>query len=356
MQPRFLFKQKLKGKKEMNELTKENERYVKIMQSPSLNQIPYANVKNVEVGKRDDDIELVLSPTLSLRIEDYTSISYNSTKGSRIKYNVLANGIPPAAWLLFYIMLAELTNNRTEDLSVKISIIEYINLRGLSKNSYSDTVEQLGRDLAILSKIGYSATEKHRGKDVKIGGRKLCGGTAILEDGHIKFNFNMDFEEQFKTLEVLDMPEDFFKLDLNNNPHSLAMSLWIVQNYRINEGKKTLEMISVATLLNKCPGIPSSQKVADSDRHYKKRITAPFFKNLDALRMNYTFLDANNNEIDKEAVDIKTFLKAKVKMDYSNFPENLERLAKRSENIAAAKKRKESALQKATDMIVFQNI
>ena len=108
----------------------------------------------------------------------------------------------------------------------------------------------------------------------------------------------------------------------------------------MNEGKSRQDVISIETLISKSPALPTYEEVATTDRHYSKRIVQPTFRDLDVLdSITYLVLNLNGQEVvDPYNLSYDDFIDCAIKIDYSAYPTNIERLESRKNHLSKAKK------------------
>ncbi len=180
----------------------------------------------------------------------------------------------------------------------------------------------------------------------------LFGGTGAITRGTIRFRFNPDYLKLRElTMFFIDYPAEIFKLNLSNQAPAYYFGMYISENYRMNENKKRASTISIKTLLENCPSLPSRDEVASRDRHYYKKIILPTLENLDALNwLSYGFYPKGNyDETDRIADPRQAFSGAEgnagffasvIRVDYSNFPKHTKRLEQKTAHLSKENSKK----------------
>ena len=190
-----------------------------------------------------------------------------------------------------------------------------------------------------MKKIEYTAKERIAGKWQDSGYISIWGGTGYIRNNIIYFNFNADFYETLSKCTAMPYMKDKLKINTKLYPHAYYFSRWIDLNYRMNEGKPRVNTITVKTMLEKAPLLPSYAEISRTTRQYYKRIIKPFIENLDAIEhLYYDFIDEDNEVINDPAEEFKgaggynRFISSKLRIDYNDYPKHTKRLAARAKH------------------------
>ena len=258
-----------------------------------------------------DTATLTLSSGVELSIENFRAVN---------------RGIAPTtACMLLDAILIAYTESRA--MTVEIPLAEYARLRGVSDTK--ELRKQVTRDLQFLQRISFRGNAKSGSQKAWTGTILLNGGTAIIHNGVIRWNFNSDFRKNLEALAPLDYAAESLQLDPAGNQY--AISRYLDSNYRLNEGKERVSIIRVATLLDVAPNIPSYEDVKSKDRAYRKWIIAPLLRDLRSIpRIKFTIRNAAGETVaDPDNMPISEFLKSTVVVDYSAYPKHSDRVRKR---------------------------
>lgn len=253
-------------------------------------------------------------------------------------YAELMNGIPTHAWKLFDCFMLVFTKDKNP--SIRLPLKDYMAMRGLK--DLKSARKQVLESMDALSKISYEAKEKINGRWVHSGKISLFGGTQIIKNGVIQFNFNTDFYGQLLNYRVMDYPPGVLKTNDNKYPNAFYFHRFIVENYTMNEGKERVSFINVKILMSKSPKMPSYEEVMSSNRNVKDRIIRPFIKDLDSLDNVYYDIVAEDKKtiIDNvEELTYSQFIKCYVKIDYTDYPRNIKRLERKRKHQEATRKK-----------------
>ncbi|MDP8218166.1 MAG: hypothetical protein P9M03_05520 [Candidatus Theseobacter exili] len=242
-------------------------------------------------------------------------------------YRELKNGISTTAYMLLDCFVIQFTETGTKDCSIRLPLKKYMEMRGLKDEKTAR--KQILADIEALRKIEYEASEKIRGRWVRSGSVSLYGGTGFIKNSIICFNFNVDFYNQLLNYKVMEYSKETLKINSNQHPHAYYFSRYIDENYRLNEGKDRVHVISISTLIEKAQELPSYETVKLTNRNYKGRIIEPVIRDLDSLdQLYYDLLDKEGNIIDDpKELNYEEFIACKIKIDYADYPIHKKRIA-----------------------------
>jgi len=199
-------------------------------------------------------------------------------------YSELDAGINATAGFLLDALLITVTRKGTNGTMVSLPLRDYMEMRGLA--NLKETRQQVKRDMNALQRIRfeYRGRGKSRGSWFNV---NLYGGTSGIRNSIIFFRFNEDFLNLFfgshGAYFFMYYPRATLKINPKKNPHTRPLVYCIAAHKRMNVGKPNENTISVETLLQACPGMPSYDEVMASDRAIAKRIIEPLERDLDAI-------------------------------------------------------------------------
>ena len=250
-------------------------------------------------------------------------------------------GVSTTTWQLLDALIQELTNNGMKSPKVRLSLSDYMNMRGL--NDIKSAREQIKRELNTISHIRFHFQEIRKGK--KRGGfvRLAILGTNGLENGIIAAIFDTQFFEIMQSYNIMQYPLSLYKINSHTNPNSWYFGRKITEHKNMNYFKPNADIISVETLLNSSPVMPTFEEVTNTDRHYKSRIIEPFERDMNALdeTLTWEYCHENgaaltNEELEKLYNDDKStpsyniFIKLLVKITWKYYPIRIEPPKKRT--------------------------
>ena len=228
------------------------------------------------------------------------------------------------------IFLQEYAKHKNEKGDVRISLDEIQQLRNY--NNVRTARKQTLAALKELSKIGFQV--KERGKSS--GFIRLNGGTATIKKGLVYWNWNQDFKPivDNSCKQLANVPLEGLATDDGKNPNAFYITWLLSTSYRMNEGKPREGEISVKTIIDYCPDL---KKYENSSR-IRQMIMEPLIRDLDSLEwLNYTWHAPTGEKIDDiYSLSGKEFLKCYIKVDFSDFPKNKERLKAKEKKQAQA--------------------
>lgn len=96
--------------------------------------------------------------------------------------------------------------------------------------------------------------------------------------------------------QLIDIPEDFFKLDIKSYRHSAFLMYSLLLNRKRNYGKDRANYISVKELIKHCPLLPLYEELGE-DKQITRSIISPFEKNMNYLATTFGFEWQYENEI-----------------------------------------------------------
>ena len=213
-------------------------------------------------------------------------------------------GVTTTTWQLLDALIQELTQNGTKSPKVRLSLSDYMNMRGITDRKSAS--EQVKRELNTISHIRFHFQEIRRGK--KRGGfiRIAILGTNALENGIITAVFDTQFFELMQDYNIMQYPLSLYKINTRINPNSWYFGRKIAEHKNMNYFKPNADILSVETLLNSSPVMPTFEDVTNTDRHYKSRIIEPFERDMNALEETFTweYCHENGEPLTNEELEI----------------------------------------------------
>lgn len=206
-------------------------------------------------------------------------------------YNMV-NGLRTSAKKLFdacAIALTRQTNYRGDDdpnPQIIISLKEYMDLCGVpdTKPSRDKARRIIEQDLKTLLKSHIGWKEQAGNKKAKdFLDMNVCTEVGI-QNGNILFQFSPRLAKYLQHAYVMQYPHALFQLDSRNpNLWTMGRKLALHNSMDSNRTAGTANTISVRSLLESAPEIPTHEKVMAGDRNLNKNIITPFEKCLDTL-------------------------------------------------------------------------
>lgn len=235
----------------------------------------------------------------------------------------------------------KLHQNSNDDMTY-LPIREYAELRGRSttKDNLQEIRKEAEQSIRRLANLSADYKEKVNGRFVPSGGVRINGGTFVIRNGVICWNWNPPFKEHLLRLAPMQFTVQALKADPRTNVFYYSDK--IDQHYRMNEGKPNANIISVKALLENAPNVQSIDEIKKTRQSPKRRIIEPFFKDLDALEtLYYDVLDEDDQIVDPETiVKYDAFIKYKIRfsIEERGYESNDERVAARKKRAKKAAK------------------
>ena len=252
-----------------------------------------------------------------------------------------------SALKLFRYFLLTFSSNHSQLADIPLreyaSIIKDKAPEEISASALKDLKEQVVRDLDFLKNIYYDCQEMENRKWVHSGSISWNGGTALVKQGHIYWNWNTDFIPELERYAPAICNKAIFTAKLNTD--EFFFYDLIDTNYRLNEDKPDqLNKIKIRRFLDVCVRIPKYENV--KNREYKKQIIAPFHRIIDELK-NIEIAIYNEDGVPRttpdEWLNYEEFENGYVVVDYSDYPVNTVRIEHK--RARAEKKRKKQREQ-----------
>lgn len=308
------------------------EYYSPMLQGPGTN-------KFVNVASRKDAFTVdIITGAAALKDGDLEVFieAYNMVSGLRTSAKKLFDACA--------IALTRQANYRGEDdpnPQIVISLKEYMHLCGVpdSKSSRDKARRIIEQDLKTLlnSRIGWKeqAGIKKAKNFLDI---NICTEVGI-QNGNILFQFSPRLAKYLQHAYVMQYPHALFQLDSRNpNIWTMGRKLALHNSMDSNRTLGTANTISVRSLLESAPEIPSHAKVMDGDRNLSKNIITPFEKCLDTLvakgvLKEWTYWNSRNKKLSDAQLAKLTydlFIDSYVHFEFAhNPPDQARRLAAR---------------------------
>lgn len=249
--------------------------------------------------------------------------------------------VSTAAIMLNDFFLQESYRTGSASIAVPLRDLAALKKRSTSKQAILKLRNEVLEQMEELKPLGYRCRERIGGKWKEAGRIDINGGTAVIVNGVIYWNFNQDLYRQLSLYAPTDYPRELWSVDPRTN--QFFFGRYIAQNRRLNEGKPGRDKIPIKTLISKTPNLPSYDEVMKGNRDVSGRIIRKTFADLDALEsVYYDVFTADGKRIDNpEDMDYQTFISAYIEIDYSDFPQHTERVKQRQQRQKRLKEAKE---------------
>ena len=257
-------------------------------------------------------------------------------------------GLRTSTYQLLYAFNNLLTLSNGNDPTVTLTLSDYMKMRHITDRKQAR--EQVRSDLEALRGMSFTWSEKRDGEVKSYRFVNLADSGDLSRSGMITFTFGKTFCEILRGYPIMPYPSLLWRLDTRRYQNSYYLLLKISEHKNMNRYKANADVISVKTLLEVCPYIPSYEEVQSSDRHFTERIIDVFERNMDALEDDLTwhYTHKNNEPVTDEELAKMTYsnwIQFMVRVTWKNYPEppaeQLQKPAKNTKKRGRPKKKKE---------------
>lgn len=223
---------------------------------------------------------------------------------------------------LLEMLIVELGKTGCNSPMVHLPVRTYMNLRKVSdrRKARKKLIEQLNNLWEVSMKLESNNDKYSKYANYEI---RILGDRGTLLNGNIDVKFNDTFFEMIKAYSVMYYPDLLFSLDERRNPNSYYFLRKIVEHKRINFGRKNADIISVKSLMDSSPNVPSYEDISGKGQ-IKQRIIKPFERDMNALvdEIDWEFyqesLPISNEEAEK--LDIQSFSNLMIHITWKYYP------------------------------------
>lgn len=302
-------KSKLKNKDQLQTIISEIEKFCCIRQGPSTN-----NLTKIRADKKTGlelnflyDEAIIKKGSFILTIPNYSKIK----------------GLKNSTHQLLDALTIKLTETGAVNPNVVLPLSEYMSIRGLKDRK--EAKQQAKNDMQILRTASLTWEETNRGKTECFKFVNIADSGEVKRNGDIVFTFGNTFYNALLRYSVMPYPNQLQTLNNRKNPNSYCLLRKISEHKCMNFGKVNEDLISVKTLLNCAPYIPSYEEVMRTNRNYKERIIEVFERDMNAFEETVTWnychklgKPLSNEELKK--MDYNTFENLLVKINWNVYP------------------------------------
>lgn len=273
---------------------------------------------------------------------------YSELKGLRISTIKLLD--------MCYIELTQSNHYRhksgARNTSVNIPLERYMELCGipLTKSSKDKTRRKVKEDLDTLYAISLNWTEPS-GKNTKdFKDMRICHEKGITR-GVIQIDFTPKMANYLTGAYLTQFSTALFALDeRNKNAYPLGRKILLHHGIDSNQKKGTANILSVSSLLQTCPDIPSYEQVMSENRTVAQRIKEPLEKALDAIPfLTWEYSNSKGVPLTPEqldATDWQSYTSLYVHFEVKGAPDQTARIEARAEEAKEKRKRRTAKKKK----------
>lgn len=334
----------VKPAKKLPPLESEKDRYSTILQGKATNALAHAAKKKF----KKDELSQVVSTeengiTIFLRSDNNLIISVNTKKVLDILTIKLTEQIPYGKKATS----DDLARNR----EVELSVSDYMRICDIKDRK--EASKQLTQAIQTLFDVNLEWIENRlhvpKGKKkavyepyhwqariLEAVGRNFY--LKPVQNGKVVVQFTYNITEYLSQAYPMQFPQNLFVINSHKHRNSYYLGRKLAEHHNMNSGKGNENRVSVMSLINACPSLPSYEDVMERDGAIKKRIIDPFERDLMALKNEYNVLSewhyCNNNgtsltDEQIERYDYNTWAKWLVEFELIDYPDQSKRLAKK---------------------------
>lgn len=257
--------------------------------------------------------------------------------------------------------------------AVELSVDEYMELcqlkdRKEARKQLSEATQALYDVSLEWDEVRYYVPEgkKKRVKDTFHWKTRIIDTTGAdldqdpVKRGKVAIKFSFDIAKYLSQAYIMPYPDKLLSISAKYNPHSYYIGRKLAEHHNMNIGKENASRISVRTLLEALPDLPSYDSIiSTAGKNITQQIIQPFERDLIALRDTYGILtswhycNSKGEPLTDEQVEsysYSTWVQWLVEFELADYPDQRERLAKIEERKRiAASKRKRAAKSKTEE-------
>lgn len=322
---------------------------------------PFTAMLNGTATNQLTNISTRSNPPIVDAITGNATIEQGTLKVFIDSYNELTGGLRTSTHKLLdacTIALTQQNNYRGKDREINpivtIPLERFMKLCGipLTKPSKDKTRRKVKEDLETLYHISMEWTETSGRKTKDFAKMRVCDRIALVR-GNIIFSFSADMAKYLTNSYIMQYPVELLKVDERNpNSYHIGKKLLLHNSIDNNRRKGTANILSVKSLLEVCPDIPTYEQVLATGRQLDQRIRTPFETALNSLSsfISWEYCNSKGVPLTEEqllATDYSTFIKLFIKVDVLGAPDQTARLEARAEEAKArADKKKRTSSKK----------
>ena len=295
--------------------------FTKIRQGTATNKLT-----KIDSHKKKPDVDIATG-LAKIKQKDFEVAILNNTK---------IQGLRQSAHQLLDALTEVFTEQGGEKSpKITLSLKDYMKKRRF--NDEKAARQQVKEDLETLSSIKLSFTQKLRGGESKEYFNLALLGSHGIKNGIITVYLDTAFCTLLSGYNIMPYPRLLWKLSERINPNSFYFLRKISEHKNMNFDDRNANVISVVTLLNATPNIPSYKEVMKTNgKQLTQRIIDPFERDMDALIevISWVYCHSNGAELTDEELrnmNYEIFIKLYVKIYWTLYPDETERLEKKAE-------------------------
>ena len=249
-------------------------------------------------------------------------------------------GLKTSTYQLLDAITIALTVTGAKSPSVLITLDDYMKRRGLKDRK--EAKSQVSEDMKLLRQASITGEEKRGKNTISYSFVNIADSGEVRRNGDIVFTFGSTFYKMLLGYPVMPYPAQLQTVNNKRNPNSYYLLRKITELKNMNAGKQNEDIMSVKTLLDAAPYIPSYDEVMSGNRNVSERIIKPFERDLDALAdaLSWEYCHSKGaplTDAEVSRLDYAIFSKLLIKVYWKDYPEETIQKAIERRELAKAK-------------------
>ena len=249
-------------------------------------------------------------------------------------------GLKTSTYQLLDAITIALTVTGAKSPTVLITLDDYMQRRGLKDRK--EAKNQVREDMKLLRQASITGEEKRGKNTISYSFVNIADSGEVRRNGDIVFTFGNTFYKMLLGCPIMPYPAQLQTIKNNKHPNSYYLGRKITELKNMNAGKQWGDIISVKTLLDAAPYIPSYDEVMRGNRNVSERIIEPFERDLNALADIFTWEYCHSKgapltDAELASMDYSIFSKLLVRIYWIDYPEEAIQKAIERREVAKAK-------------------
>ena len=249
-------------------------------------------------------------------------------------------GLKTSTYQLLDAITIALTVTGAKSPTVLITLDDYMQRRGLKDRK--EAKNQVREDMKLLRQASITGEEKRGKNTISYSFVNIADSGEVRRNGDIVFTFGNTFYKMLLGCPIMPYPAQLQTIKNNKHPNSYYLGRKITELKNMNAGKQWGDIVSVKTLLDAAPYIPSYDEVMRGNRNVSERIIEPFERDLNALADIFTWEYCHSKgapltDAELDSMDYSIFSKLLVRIYWIDYPEEAIQKAIERREVAKAK-------------------
>lgn len=278
-------------------------------------------------------------------VDEITGLATINNEGLTIfieGYDKLAGGLRVSTHKLLDLCTLQLTQQNDYrgkgvlHTAVDIALDDYIEALGIphTKASKDKARRRVKEDLETLYSTSLEWQETGTGPLGDFAKTRICTMVGIRR-GRIQIDFTNAFTSYLTSAYIMQYPRAILQISEKfSNSYHLGRKLLLHHSIDSNQRRGTASIISIRSLLENAPELPSFAQVRATDRAYTRRIIEPFERDMNALHdfLRWNYCNAKGKPLTEDQLahfSYEVFSTSYVYFEVDDFPDPAERLERK---------------------------